>query len=121
MRIQRTTKYRCEVICADSPYFECIDFPFSNEDLRANHSYEVRLDDDAKNPTIVEKIREIELEEVGEHATEPRERGPHISERLTAKANYALSSFVYLQEFCENSFNAELYLQNLLTGGSDVS
>jgi ribonuclease HI len=61
LRIQKKWKYRCEVVSTDSPYFENVDWLYSDEDLRDGHYYEVLLNDNPKNPTIVEKIRELEL------------------------------------------------------------
>lgn len=60
LRVQRTTKYRCEVMSPDSPFYQRVDFLYSTEYMREGHTYDVLLNDDAKNPTIVEVIREIE-------------------------------------------------------------
>lgn len=70
LRRHKLWKYRCEVISSDSRYFQKVDWLYSSEYMRDGHSYEVLLNGDPKNPTIVEKIRE--LESAGEDA-EPLE------------------------------------------------
>ncbi len=54
------TKYRCEVISTDSPYYQAVDWIYSKEDMRRGHSYIVLLNENPQNPTIVEVLGEIE-------------------------------------------------------------
>lgn len=60
LRFQKKWKYRCEVVSTDSPYYENVDWLYSNEYLRDGHYYEVLLNDNPNNPTIVDMIREFE-------------------------------------------------------------
>lgn len=60
LRVHRTTKYRCEVVSTDSPYFQRVDWLYSSADLRHGHTYEVLLNSDQGNPTIVEMLGEID-------------------------------------------------------------
>ena len=60
MKVQKVWKYRCEVVSKDSPYYQNIDWLFSKEQLRDGHYYEVQLNDDTKNPTIVDMLRELD-------------------------------------------------------------
>ena len=58
--VQKMWAYRCEVISTDSEFFGCIQEIFSVEDMRDGHHYEVMLNDNDKNPTIVEVLRELD-------------------------------------------------------------
>jgi len=59
LRVQRTSRYRYQVLSRSSPYFKCIDFACSKEILSAGHSYSVRFNTDSKNPQIIKKFHEI--------------------------------------------------------------
>ena len=65
LKVQKKWKYRCEVISTDSPHFECVDWVYSLENLRDGYEYDVRLNDDQKNPTIVEMLRELQSTDDG--------------------------------------------------------
>jgi ribonuclease HI len=61
LRLPRMYKYKIEVVSPDSPYFENVD-DFSSERrlmLSAGHTYEVRLNDNPKNPRIEEVYGEV--------------------------------------------------------------
>jgi ribonuclease HI len=62
MRVQKLNKYKYEVLPDNGTLSGKLDFIFhdSKECLRAGHHYEVRVNSDAKNPRIVEVLREIE-------------------------------------------------------------
>ena len=60
LRRHKMWKYRCEVVSDDSPYYQAVDWLYSREYMRDGRSYEVQLNDDPKNPTIVEMLRELE-------------------------------------------------------------
>lgn len=62
LKVQKLWKYRCEVISADSPYYQRIDWLYSQSfvQLRDGHHYEVQLNDNPRNPMILEMIRELE-------------------------------------------------------------
>ena len=61
LKPQRMWVYRCEVISKRSKYFGCIQEIFSSEYLRDGHHYQVTLNKNDKNPTIVNVLRELEL------------------------------------------------------------
>ena len=52
--------YRCQVISKGSKYFGCIQEIFSAEYIRDGHHYEVTLNKNDKNPTILKVLRELE-------------------------------------------------------------
>lgn len=62
MRVQRVYKYKYEVLPGGGEHAGKVDLIFhdSEECLRAGHHYEVRVNTEAKNPRIVEVLREIE-------------------------------------------------------------
>jgi ribonuclease HI len=64
MRVQKLYKYKYEVLPDTGMLSGKLDLIFhdSKECLRAGHHYEVRVNTDAKNPRIVEVLREIEPE-----------------------------------------------------------
>ena len=66
MRRHKLTKYRCEVVSTDSPYFQNVDWLYSKEYMRDGHCYEVQLNDDPRNPKIVEMLRELNSGDNGE-------------------------------------------------------
>jgi ribonuclease HI len=57
---QKMYAYKIEVVSVDSPYFENVDDFTSDQMISAGHSYEVRLNDNPKNPRIEEVYREVE-------------------------------------------------------------
>jgi ribonuclease HI len=63
LRPQRYYRYRYSVVSEDSPYFELVDFIHSHHMLSAGHTYDVRFNDDRKNPWIVEVLGEVKPEE----------------------------------------------------------
>lgn len=67
---KRTTKFRCEVMSPESPYYQKVDWLYSEEPLRRGHTYNVRLNENPKNPMIVELNREIEPLENDETSSE---------------------------------------------------
>jgi hypothetical protein len=60
LRRQRIYAYKLEVMSEDSPYFGNVDDYTSELMLSAGHIYEVRLNDNPKNPRIEEVYGEIE-------------------------------------------------------------
>ena len=60
MRVQRVIKYKYEVLAKRSKYFGNVDIIFSREDLRAGHHYEVVVNKNSANPTIIRVLRELE-------------------------------------------------------------
>lgn len=58
LRTQRLYKYKYEVL-PNGPSSGLVDLIYSKECLRAGHHYEVRLNDDSKNPRIVEVLNEL--------------------------------------------------------------
>ena len=60
MREQKVWRYKYEVLPTDSRYAGKVDIIYSEHQLRAHHSYRVRVCDNQKNPEIVEFINEIE-------------------------------------------------------------
>ena len=57
---QKMWVYRCEVISSDSEYFGCIQEIFSSESMRDGHHYDVSLNKNDKNPTILKILRELD-------------------------------------------------------------
>lgn len=60
LREQRIGRYRCEVMSKASPYHRNIDWLYSNELLKAGHTYYVRLNDEPARPRIQTVFREVE-------------------------------------------------------------
>jgi ribonuclease HI len=60
LRVQRLYKYKYEVLSEESQYYGCVDTLFSKVLLKAGHHYEVTVNDNTANPTIVEVLRELE-------------------------------------------------------------
>jgi hypothetical protein len=56
----RLWKYKYEVLSGDSEFFGNVDELFSELYLRDGHHYEVRVNEDTKNPRILEEIRELD-------------------------------------------------------------
>jgi ribonuclease HI len=59
LKVQRTWKYRCEVMSAESPDYQQMDWLYSDHQMRDGHYYEVTLNDNPKNPMIVAVLREV--------------------------------------------------------------
>jgi len=55
----RLWKYKYEVLSKDSKYCGSVDEIFSEIAIRDGHQYEVRVNDNTKNPRIVELVREL--------------------------------------------------------------
>lgn len=60
MREQKVYKYMYEVLTENSPYCGNCDYIYSELFLRAGHHYEVRVNDNSRNPRIVEVLYEID-------------------------------------------------------------
>jgi ribonuclease HI len=60
LRVQRVYKYKYEVLADSAELAGRVDLIFSDECLRAGHHYEVRVNDDTKNPWIVEVVRKLD-------------------------------------------------------------
>jgi ribonuclease HI len=59
LRMQKTYKYKYEVVDKDDPHNECVDIIFCQKCLRATHSYLVEVGDKQENPQILRVIGEI--------------------------------------------------------------
>jgi ribonuclease HI len=57
---QKIYKYKYEVISESSEYCGNVDWIFSEHLLRAGHHYEVRVNDETKNPRIVDVLCELD-------------------------------------------------------------
>ena len=55
----RCYRYTYEVMDADSPFFQRVDYVISGVMLNAGHTYEVRFNDDTNNPRIVDMLSEV--------------------------------------------------------------
>jgi ribonuclease HI len=60
LRRRGLCRYRYEVVDHGDASFGKIDFIYSDADLRAGHMYQVRVNDDPKNPRIVEILCELD-------------------------------------------------------------
>ncbi len=60
LRLQKLYKYRYEVLTNDNEFFGRMDLIYCTDVLRAGHHYEVRVNDDTKNPRIVEVLDELD-------------------------------------------------------------
>lgn len=60
LRPQKLYKYKYEVLADGSEYVRNVDWIYSDHLLRAGHHYEVRVNDDTKNPRIVEVLGELD-------------------------------------------------------------
>ncbi|MGH1538731.1 MAG: RNase H family protein [Gammaproteobacteria bacterium] len=60
LRTQKIYKYKYEIISEDSKNFEDVDIIYSKHVMGAGHHYEVTVNEDSKNPLIVEVIQELE-------------------------------------------------------------
>ena len=59
LRQQKCWQYRYEVVSKRSPFFRCVDFVYSDQVLRAGHTYRVRFNNDPKNPWLVKVFGEV--------------------------------------------------------------
>lgn len=59
LRVQRSWKYKYEVMSKASPYFGFVDVAYSDDLLRAGHTYHVRFNDNTRNPRIEKVFREV--------------------------------------------------------------
>jgi hypothetical protein len=62
LRKQRVYRYKYEVLQTESQFFGNVDLIHSIHMLSAGHHYEVVVNENASNPTIVEVLRELERE-----------------------------------------------------------
>lgn len=62
LAVQKLLKYRYEVMDEESADFQSVDFAFSDLDISLNrgHTYDVRFNDDPRNPRVVELFGEVE-------------------------------------------------------------
>ena len=61
MPVQRTNRYRYEVMSRNSEYYQEVDFMYSAEVLKEGHCYWVRFNRDSGNPGILKVFKEVEL------------------------------------------------------------
>lgn len=59
LRVQRLWKLKYEVMSRKSPYFGKVDWIFSEEMLKAGHTYHVRVNEMTGNPRVTKVFREI--------------------------------------------------------------
>jgi hypothetical protein len=57
-RVQRVYKYKYEVL--EGEFVGRVDILFWSEVLRAGRHYEIRVNNNTRNPRIIELVREIE-------------------------------------------------------------
>ncbi len=60
MRVQKVYKYKYEVLPDSGEHADNVDLIYSRHCLRAGHHYEVRVNEDAGNPQIIEVLQELE-------------------------------------------------------------
>lgn len=60
LKIQKISKYKYEVISKNSPYLGFVDVIYSDENLKAGHSYYVKFNNEKNYPKIVKIYREIQ-------------------------------------------------------------
>lgn len=65
MRVQKTWKYRYQVVSRESANLHAIDWIYSLEHMRDGHCYEVQVNDDMKHPQVLSLLREVDREELG--------------------------------------------------------
>lgn len=66
---QKCSQYRYEVMSKKSPFFGCVDFVYSDQLLRAGHTYRVRFNSDSRNSQIAKLFREVSVTRKSEDAT----------------------------------------------------
>jgi len=59
LTIHHLWKCKFEVLSRASPFYQCVDFAYASDLLKAGHSYSVRLGNNPANPTIEKVFREI--------------------------------------------------------------
>ena len=65
LRVQKTWKYRYQVVSQDSPDRHAIDWIFSSEHMRDGHFYEVQVNEDIRHPQVLALLREVDRKELG--------------------------------------------------------
>ena len=60
LRTQKTYKYKHDVLSRDNEFFGKVDWIFSEHLLRAGHHYNVKVNNDTKNPRILEVLSELD-------------------------------------------------------------
>ena len=64
LKKQRMNYYKVEVLSSRSPYRGSVDMFWSHHDLRAGHTYSVRLNSDPSQPRIEKVFREVPRKQV---------------------------------------------------------
>ena len=64
LSVQRTNKYRYEVMSKQSKYYQCVDTIYGDCDLRGAHYYLVSVNRNQANPTILSVHAEVPKEQV---------------------------------------------------------
>jgi hypothetical protein len=61
MRVQRVYKYKYEVLAGAGEYSGKVDWIYhaADECLRAGHHYEVQMNNETKNPRIIQVVQEL--------------------------------------------------------------
>lgn len=59
LTVQKITKYKYEVISANSKFKWNVDFIFCSENMKVGHSYYVRVNNDTSNPKVEKIFKEI--------------------------------------------------------------
>jgi ribonuclease HI len=59
MPVQRTVKYRYEIMSKASEHYKKVDFFYSKEPLKPGHSYSVRFNKDNRNPGLLKVFKEV--------------------------------------------------------------
>lgn len=65
MRVQKTWKYRYQVVSPESPDRHAIDWIYSTEHMRDGHCYEVQVNDDSSYPQVLALLREVDRKKLG--------------------------------------------------------
>ena len=60
LRVQKSWKYRYQVVSQDSADRHAIDWIYSGEHMRDGHYYAVEVNDDARHPQVVTLLREVD-------------------------------------------------------------
>jgi ribonuclease HI len=64
LRVQKTWKYRYQVVSQDSPDRHAIDWIYSSEHMRDGHFYEVQVNDDMRHPRVLALLREVDRKDL---------------------------------------------------------
>jgi hypothetical protein len=59
LKVQRTFRYKYEVMSKASAFYEKVDRAYSDILLKAGHTYYVLMNDETKNPRILKVYREV--------------------------------------------------------------